>query len=919
MFALFLLCLAADPAGTGDKPDSAAARVDFVRDIQPIFQARCYECHGPSAQKSGLRLDVRSALEGGDGGPLLKPGESAASALIERVESNQESERMPPSGNALSEKEIALLRAWIDQGANWPADQVVEVRPHSDHWSFQAPRPTVPPQVRNRAWVRNPIDRFVLSRLEKEGVAPAPEADRDTLLRRLYLDLVGLPPSPEERAQFLNDTADGAYERLVERLLASSHFGERWGRHWLDMARYADSNGYERDDVRPNAWRYRDWVIQAINDDLPYDRFVIEQLAGDLLPNATPSQMVATGFHRMTTTNTESGINKEDYRNREIVDRVNTTSSVLLGLTVGCAQCHSHKYDPLSQQDYYRLYGFFTNTDENDVDIQGTPDEIKVYEAALAAHEHKEKRLKFRNDVFQSMQKLGCDKWRDSLGEWAAQGQRQLAAIEKLQARGSENWSVDVPSELQDDLQLPEKYRTALAVPKEKRDHTQSKGLGEYFAGLDQQKEAVRFRNRPLREQLEDLEQSVDWTAAMLAEPAQRTDAQRTAIADFERSLAAKLDDLSQEIRHLAVERRYLPKPALMAFSERTAERRPTYVLLRGDFKQHGAEVQTGVPPVLHPLTPRGAQADRLDLANWIMDPANPVTSRVAVNQVWRHLFGRGIVASVDDFGTQGEKPSHPELLDWLAIEFPQRGWSRKELIRLIVTSATYRQSSAYRPELQQLDPLNTLLARQSRFRLEGEIVRDLCLAAGGLLHPVVGGPTVYPQAPESIRELAFKYKLVWATSSKPDCYRRGMYIHFKRSNPYPSLITFDCPEGNVCTTSRGRSNTPLQALVTLNDPVFIECAQALARRILSEPSSQVEDRLRFAGRLCLARELAPTELETLRALCEEELAAYEESPAGAAEFAGDAAGAGRTAAEAAAWTAVARTLLNLDEFVTRE
>jgi mono/diheme cytochrome c family protein len=841
--------------------------VDFEREVLPIFKSRCFECHGSRAQESGLRLDVRLlALEGGDSGPILISKDSSKSELIHRVTARDQDTQMPPEGTRLSDAQVATLRKWIDQGADWPDDGVKIARRTSDHWSFKAPTRPKLPSVKNTAWVRNPIDRFVLARLEKQGVAPSEPASRRTLLRRLSLDLIGLPPSTTEIADFLkrdSNESSRSFDRSVERLLASQHFGERWARHWLDLARYADSNGYERDDVRPNAWRYRDWVVNAFNSDMSYDQFVIEQMAGDLLPNSTLAQKTATGFHRMTTKNTESGINKEDYRNREVVDRVNTTGSAFLGLTIGCAQCHSHKYDPISQREYYRFYAFFNNIEEVDLKIEGSAEDKADYKFASTAHQAKSKRLKQQQEQFKAIAQTGIDKWRA------------------------------------------------------KKNESPKKLLAE-LAGLD------------LSQQLQQ---------AVALEAPKRSKSQADLVAKFVASLESRLDDLKQSIRALSVEERYLPKPVVMTTAEASKNRRQTHVLLRGDFKKKGAEVQSNtlvVLPLLNHLGAKGAKTtapDRLSLARWIVDKKNPLTARVEVNRIWKHLFGRGLVATLDDFGTQGEKPTHPELLDWLAVEFQQLGWSRKRLIRLIVDSATYQQASRFRPELQTLDPLNSWVARQNRFRVDGEIVRDLYLASSGLLARKVGGKTIRPPAPESIKELSYKYKLVWQVSPKPDRYRRGMYIHLKRSNPFPSLVMFDCPEAAVSAANRNRSNTPLQALTTLNDPVFVECAQALGRRSFLEHTSNITKRIQFAAELCLSRRLNSFELATVKTLFDEEKLAYENDPVAAREFIGEyqIPDSSRKPTESesekfpvrqsdlAASIAVARVLMNLDEFVTRE
>lgn len=804
---------------------ASADEIDFARDVQPILAKRCFACHGPAERESGLAFHDRSIATGEaeSGKFAILPGDPTASELIKRVTSTDESHRMPPEGKPLSTKQIETLRKWIDAGA-----------PYAKHWSFVVPtRPEVP-QVTNKDWVRNPIDNFVLARLEAAGIAPSPAADRQKLLRRISIDLVGLLPSLDAQdfnelvariADVTGQAADVLGEDSIDRLLASKHFGERWGRHWLDLARYADSFGYERDDVRPNAWRYRDWVIQSFNNNQPFDQFVIDQLAGDLLDEPTLDQKIATGLHRMNIKNNESGINKEDYRNRETVDRVNTTGTALLGLTIGCCQCHSHKYDPLTQEDYYSFYAFFNNVEEKDVDIEGSETDRARYKAAQDTYSAKKTRLEARQKLIGEMRKF------KTFGEWQA----SVKDVKKV---------------------------------------------AELLALFDED----------VAEQ-----QEIFW-----------------------RSLEERADDLKKAIRQLSVDSRHLPKPYIMTLGEVEKDRRKTFVLERGDFKLKAKEVFATVPAALSQLAPRGDTPDRLDLARWITSPTNPLMARVAVNHIWKQLFGTGLVATPDDFGTQGDPPSHPELLDWLAVEFTESGWDRKRLIKTIVRSATYQQSARTRDDLADVDPENRLLARQSRFRVEAEIVRDLFLDASGLLHRDVGGPTVYPAAPAAIGEIAYKYKTRWITSDKPQRYRRGMYTHFKRTNPYPTLLMFDGPESNVCQAMRNRSNTPLQALAMLNDPVFVECAQALGQKLASidaEPKWQIE----YAGKRCLSRKLESREVATLMKLFEEERDWYAENPDEANAIVGEYASDGTPNAQAAALIAVARTILNLDEFVTRE
>ena len=654
------------------------------------------------------------------------------------------------------------------------------------HWAFLPLRAAQLPAVKDAAWARNDVDRFILAALEAKGLRPSPEADRRTLIRRVTVDLIGLPPSPEEVETFVKDTSPQAWERVVDRLLASPHYGERWGRHWLDAARYADSDGYEKDTGRPFAWRYRDWVIKALNDDVPFDRFTVEQLAGDLLPNATTDQKIATGFHRNTLTNKEGGADQEEFRVAAVVDRVSTTGKVWLGLTVGCAQCHDHKYDPLSQREFYQLLAFFNSDKEADI-AAPLPGEAE--------------RLKKDQAVFD------------------AERAKLQAAVEEAKAK-------KLP-----DAEL-KKREVALAA------HAKKAPVG------------------------------------------------------------AKAPTIS-------------PGPA-----------RATHVMIRGDFLRKGVEVKASTPGV---LPKAAATTSRLDLAKWIVTPENPLTARVTVNWVWGKFFGRGLVNTPDDFGTQGEKPSHPELLDWLASEFVapadrgRRAWSLKSLHKLIVTSATYKQSSVVRADALKRDPLNVLLARQSRLRFEAEILRDNVLAASGLLTRAVGGPSVRPPQPAGISELTYANSARWVEATGPDRYKRGLYIWFQRTSPYPMLTGFDAPDSNVCAVRRERSNTPLQALTLLNDTVFVEAAQALAKRVLTEAHTTDPERVARAFRLCMGRAPTAAEAERLAKLLGtfRELTAAD--PAGAAKLLGAHTPAGVPAPEAAAWVALARALMNLDEFVTRE
>jgi mono/diheme cytochrome c family protein len=842
---------------------SAADAVDYLRDVKPILAKHCYACHGADKQRSGLRLDTAAAaLKGGNAGPAVVPGKSQVSRMIQAVRGADDVAAMPPKGAKLTAEEIAALAAWIDQGAKFPAGEKPQTSTiAAKHWSFRPPVRVAPPAVRDAAWVRNPIDNFVLARLEKEGIRPSPQADRATLIRRASLDLLGLPPSPREVEDFLADTRPDAYERLVDRLLASPHYGERWGRHWLDLARYADSNGYSIDAPR-SMWPYRDWVIGALNRDMPFDQFTVEQLAGDLLPGATQQQKVATGFHRNTPINEEGGIDREQFRVESIIDRVNTTGAVFLGLTVGCCQCHDHKYDPLTQRDYYQLFAFLNNADEPVLEL-GTPEELQ-------------RRKRIRGEI--------------------AAVQKQLKPLDATSPAGEVKWENGLTTDLR--ALLPADVQAILAVPENGRTVAQKERLSAAYRTSDQAR----------------------LLTATLGSPNPFVAAAQLHVSTTRIRLDGELAGLKKQEPVVA---------STLVMQERPTPRQ-TYIHLGGDFLRKGTPVSPDVPAVLPPLPARregeapaepsapragdagsagaspsrGAAPNRLDLARWLVDPRNPLTARVAVNRYWQHYFGLGLVETENDFGTQGSPPSHPELLDWLATEFVRQGWGMKAMHRLMVTSAVYRQSSKTRPELAVIDPRNRLLARQARLRLEAEFVRDAALACSGLLTRTVGGPSIFPPQPEGIYRFT-QIDKHWKASTGPDRYRRGLYTYFWRSAPHPGLTVFDAPDATTTCTRRNRSNTPLQALTLLNDQGYFELAQGLARRVLREAQPDNADRLRHAFRLCLARPPSAAEQARLTDLLVRQLA-ESEAP-------------GEDAKQLAAWTTIARVLLNLDEFITRE
>jgi len=825
---------------------SAADAVDFARDIEPVIEKHCLVCHGPQQQMSGLRLDQKeAALKGGASGQDIKPGDSAGSRLI-RLVSGADGKVMPPVGARLSAAEIDLLRAWIDAGAPWSART-------GGHWAFQKIESPQPPVTRDQAWPRNAVDNFILSRLEKEGVAPSSEAGKRTLIRRVSLDLTGLPPTPEETADFLADTRPDAYERQVDRLLESPHYGEKWARYWLDLARYADSDGYEKDRARPWAWRYRHWVIDALNRDMPFDEFTIEQIAGDLLPNRTIDTLVATGFNRNTLTNREGGTDPEQFRDEQVLDRAATLGTVWLGLTVGCAQCHNHKFDPISQKEFYQLTAFF-NTEE-EVNIPAPlAGEVGPYLAARPEYDRERKAL-----------------------------------IEEYKIP-------EVEADWENKLRYAEQH------PTEHDDWIFA--YGEFTHTVDNAKKVL------------------------FTDPAKRSEVQQNAMLDVflgscgnlypkQYCKDLKLDEVRSKLAELNAK---LPRLSYAPVLLENDAPPKTYVHIKGDWRDRGAEVEPGTPAVLPAL---GAEKPtRLDLARWLMAPENPLTARVAVNRLWQELFGRGIVNTSEDFGTQGDRPTHPELLDWLATEYRRRGWSTKQMVRLMVTSAAYRQSSKARPELEGRDPDNTLVARQARLRLPADAVRDETLDAAGLLDLRIGGPSVRPAQPKGVAELSYGGSVKWVESTGADRYRRGLYILFQRTVPYPQLVTFDAPSSNLSCTRRERTNTPLQALNLLNDPVFFEAAQGLAYRVLTEGAiagpGAFRDRLNYAYSVTLGRPPNAHEAERMGKLFDETLRHLGESPQTVgALFPNQIAGVPQT--NAAAWVELSRVLLNLDEFITRE
>ena len=782
MKALPILLLAA--AGT-------LHAVDFDRDIQPLLAAKCLGCHNERLRTAGLALESRdTALQGGGRGAAIVPGEPGESLLLSAVRHDGEL-AMPPGGK-LGDSEIQLLSEWIRDGAKWGTGPAAR---KGGHWAFAPPKRAGRPVVSDPSWARTPVDDFILARLDREGIKPSPPASKRTLIRRAYLDVIGLPPTPEQVRAFVGDERREAWSEAVERLLASRHFGERWARRWLDQARYADSDGGSRDEPR-NIWRYRDWVLESLNRDQPFDQFVVEQIAGDLLDRPRTDQIVATGFNRNTLLQIEAGTDREQYRVEIVYDRVDTMGTVFLGLSVGCARCHDHKFDPISQREYFGLYAFFNSTDDWD-----------------------DSRPRFR--------------------------QRSINNLHEVHAPLLEFGS---PDEI--------------------------------------------ARRDAIRAQVEALEDE---------------------LAAYRRSAKPAKDDLGLAERQRLIDQlvRSMPRIDSTMVMRELDEPRETFLHVSGNFLSPGERVEPGALAAMHPFAGR-PEPNRLDLARWLVDRENPLTARVAVNRIWQEYFGLGIVETENDFGTQGSAPTHPELLDWLAVEFMERGWSRKAIHRLILNSAAYRQASRARPELEERDPRNRLLARQNRLRLDAEIVRDVGLSVSGLLTPTIGGPGAYPPQPESAM-LASQLKKTWEPSEDEGRYRRGMYTFFWRVTPHPALMVFDRPDSNIACTRRTRSNTPLQALTLLNDAAFHEFYQAFARRLIEVPR---DERIGRAFEFAVSRRPEAREAAVIERLLANERDALQTNPRDARLLAADGA---EDPIELAAWTSVARTLMNTDEFIVRE
>ncbi len=809
-------------ADTGPKP------VDYSREVQPILAAHCYACHGPDEgkRKAKLRLDRRDAAIK----KAIKPGDAGHSELISRVSSSDADEIMPPPDSKkerLKPAQIDVLRRWIDEGAKFDI-----------HWSYVKPiRPDIP-SVKNKAWIRNAVDAFVAAGQQAHRLSPAPEADRITLIRRLSFDLTGLPPAPEEVDAFVHDKSPDAYEKLVDRLLASNHYGERMAMFWLDAVRYADTGGYHSDNHR-DVWLFRDYVITAFNTNKRFDQFTLEQLAGDLLPNPTIEQRIASGYNRLLQTTEEGGAQAKEYRAKYAADRVRNASTVWMASTMGCCECHNHKFDPFTTKDFYSFSAFFADIQEKAV---GRQDQTPILSPEAAA------RVKLFDEQLAQL--------RSTLSKNSAELDVLQAAWEqKTRAEGGKG--------------LPKPVAEALSV-----------------------------------------------------EPAKRTAKQKQVIADHYRGIAPELEAIRKAAADVQAQRDALLKDAPTTLVTMAIPPRVVRVLPRGNWLDDSGEiVEPAVPGFLGALDTKGKRATRLDLAMWIVSPDNPLTARVFVNRLWKICFGQGIVKSLDDFGIQGSLPSHPQLLDWLAVEFMESGWDVKRLMKLLVMSNAYRQSSAASREVRAKDPANIWLARQGRFRLDAETVRDNALAVSGLLSRKIGGPSAKPYQPAGYWSFLNFPKREWQADKGEGLYRRGLYTYWCRTFLHPSLLAFDAPTREECTVERPRSSTPLQALVLLNDPIYVEAARVFAERIMKEGGADTAARLHWAYRRAVSRSVKPAEVTLLTELLQKHLAEFRMDKTAAQK----AVSVGQAPvpkdvdlAELAAWTSVARAILNLHETITR-
>ncbi len=835
-FALITITALAEDDRVADSSLSAD-QSQLAQDAQRLLTERCLECHGDKEPEGGLRLtSPENITQRNDSGrPAVVVGVSEESELLRRL-TIEGDERMPPEGEPLTSNEIDLLRRWIDAGIPW-GDQLDQ----ATHWSYVQPVRSALPQIAQRDWVRNEIDAFVLARLEslKMGLEPSSIAEPATLLRRVYLDLIGIPPTVEEVDSFLDDRSFTHYEQIVDRLLDSPRYGEKWARSWLDLARYADSNGYQADQFR-EMWAYRDWIVTALNNDMPFDQFTIEQLAGDLLPEATLDQKIATGFHRCTTCNVEAGVDPEENRVNQIVDRVNTTGTVWLGTTLECAQCHNHKYDPFTQQDYYQLFAFFNNTP---LEVKRANDEGVAFDTAGPEMEL----------------------------PWTEKQRREQARLE-------------------DEV---ETIRSRVAERRQQLDES----FNDWHPAAD-------------AELPDEVRQVLDKSAD------ERTEDDRQQLLKHYKDSDGELTKFKKQLKEVEAQLEAVGPSTTLVMVEQD-EPRMTAIFKRGNFLDLGAIVEPTTPAVLHPFEGQDETSRRFAFARWLVSPDNPLVARVTVNRWWAEIFGRGIVETIEDFGVQGERPTHPELLDWLAVEFMESGWSMKHVHRLIVMSATYQQDSRVSPEQLEFDPGNKWLARGPRFRLPAEAIRDNALAVSGLLSDRVGGPPVYPPQPPGIWRHTGRNPPKYETDTDEDRFRRGLYVIWRRSAPYPSFVNFDAPDRAASCVKRSTTNTPLQALTLLNDSAYFEMATALAERMEHDLADVTDrERIEYGFRRTVARQPTSDEVNILHELFRLELTKLQTNHDQSVD--GDEL-PNSVSPRIAAWTSIANALLNLDETITKE
>lgn len=1040
--AMFVLMALISTGLFADDTAKPARSVDFAKEVQPLFAKHCLECHGEKKQESNFRLDHKpTAFRGGEIGVSIVPGKGSESALLKYVSGQDPDMKMPPEGEPLSAAEIATLKAWIDQGAEWPDELSAKLSEKKrDHWAFKTPVKPAIPQVENSQWPQTAIDAFILQAQSKAGLKPSAKADKGTLLRRLSLDLIGLPPTPEELQAFLQDTSADAYQKQVRRLLASPHYGERWGRHWLDTARYADSDGYEKDKSR-SIWQYRDWVIAALNRDLPYNQFIIEQIAGDMLPGATQDQVVATGFLRNSMLNEEGGVDPEQFRMDAMFDRMDAVGKSVLGLTIACCQCHNHKFDPITQEEYYQLFAFLNNAHESSRVVYSSTEQIRISD--------------LRQQMQAALTKLQetYPDWQVAEAAWEKEVLSQTPAwtVLKIANAGdnSQRYAAFADGSLRAEGYAPTLFEGRFSVFSDLAEirafrlellndpNLPAGGPGRSFKGTaaltefivetqsiwdTTQKKTAKFtsatadfsnEDRPLEPNFDDKSKrnritgtvayaidGKDETAWGIDAGPGRRNVPRQAVFATDENLAfeggtlitirlvqrhggwnsddnmnnnlgrfrisaladgkAKADPMPPAVRSLlaipvgersakqteqildyyrttredwkpandAMEQlwRQWPEGGTTLILAQRDEMRDTKLLSRGDWLKPTRKVEANVPSLLHPLADPQAPRDRLTFAKWLADDRSPTTARVAVNRVWQAYFGTGLVSTPEDLGVQSQLPSHPELLDYLACDFMEHGWSLKYLHEQIVNSAAYQQSSVVTDELWEKDPLNRWLARAPRLRVEAEVVRDIALQASGLLNPAIGGEGIFAPAPAFLFLPPASYgPFNWIEVQDKQRYRRAVYTFRRRSTPYPMLQNFDAPNGDASCVRRARSNTPLQALTTLNETIFVECARALALRVLREGGTSDEQRVDRLYMLCLSRTPSPDEKAELLSLLkkqQERIQAGELDPlvvATGKKDGGMQLPEGVTPAQAAAFTVLSRVVLNLDETITRE